>query len=111
MRALASLLFPIHPEGYKFIGVFAALTLLRNLVAPQPHTSDRNERDAGSSLDALVKALSDELVLDTVADLCSASSKRENRHWGLVLVEVLAPLLAQRGETCPHVPSIKNNNK
>jgi hypothetical protein len=72
-----------------------ALTLLRNLVAPLPHTSDRNERDAGSSLDALVKALSDELVLDTVADLCSASSKRENRHWGLVLVEVLAPLLAQ----------------
>ena len=46
-------------------------------------------------MDALVKALSDELVLDTVADLCSASSKRENRHWGLVLVEVLAPLLAQ----------------
>ena len=34
-------------------------------------------------------------MLDTVADLCSASSKRENRHWGLVLVEVLAPLLAQ----------------
>ena len=63
-----------------------ALTLLRNLVAPLPHTSERNERDAGSSLDALVKALSDELVLDTVADLCSASSKRENRHWGLVLV-------------------------
>ena len=28
MRALTSLLFPIHPEGYKFIGVFAALTLL-----------------------------------------------------------------------------------
>ncbi|MEC7234828.1 MAG: phosphatidylserine decarboxylase, partial [Pseudomonadota bacterium] len=28
MRALTSLLFPIHPEGYKFIGVFGALTLL-----------------------------------------------------------------------------------
>ena len=28
MRALTSLLFPIHPDGYKFIGVFAALTLL-----------------------------------------------------------------------------------
>ena len=28
MRALTSLLFPIHPEGYKFIGVFAALTFL-----------------------------------------------------------------------------------
>ena len=28
MRALTSLLFPIHPDGYKFIGVFAALTFL-----------------------------------------------------------------------------------
>ena len=28
MRALTSLLFPIHPEGYKFIGVVGALTLL-----------------------------------------------------------------------------------
>jgi len=72
-----------------------ALTLLRNLVAPLPHTTDSDARDAGASLDALVAALDAELVLDTVADLCSASSKRENRHWGLVLVEVLAPLLAQ----------------
>ena len=56
-----------------------ALTLLRNLVAPLPHTSDRNERDAGSSLDALVKALSDELVLDTVADLCSSKFRISKR--------------------------------
>ena len=28
MRALKSVLFPIHPEGYRFIGIFAFLTLL-----------------------------------------------------------------------------------
>ena len=28
MRALKSVLFPIHPEGFRFIAIFAFLTLL-----------------------------------------------------------------------------------
>jgi len=33
MRALKSVLFPIHPEGYRFIGIFAVIALLLFLVA------------------------------------------------------------------------------
>lgn len=33
MRALKSVLFPIHPEGFRFIGIFAVATLLLFFVA------------------------------------------------------------------------------